>query len=208
MYTPHVQITDKYNNRTIYAPQDGYAGAALSETALSYEMWYPVAGFKRGKLNVEDTRIRFSEGEMSFLYDNGINPIRFYPGKGIMIWGQKTLLGRPSALDRLNVRLLLIVIGPAISEFLENFLFDLNTDQVWSLAESAINDYMNTVKARRGVYEFYTQIDEDNNTPNDIDNHIMNVRLFVKPTISLEYIPFQVVITRTGVSLQLVAEQM
>lgn len=208
MFTPHVQITDKYNSRTIFVSQDGYAGAALSETALSYEMWYPVAGFKRGKLNVEDTRIRFSEGEMSFLYDNGINPIRFYPGKGIMIWGQKTLLGRPSALDRANVRLLLIVIGPAISEFLEDFLFDLNTDQVWSLAESAINDYMNTVKARRGVYDFYTQIDEDNNTQNDIDNHIMNVRLFIKPTISLEYIPFQVVITRTGVSLQLVAEQM
>lgn len=206
MYTPHVKIYDKYNDRYLYVSPDGYAGAAISFTAYNYEMWYPVGGFKRGALSVLDTRRRFTKGELDFLYENDLNPNRFYPGRGINIWGQKTLYGQPSALDRLNVRLLLVVIEPAIAAALESFLFDLNDATTRKLAKAMIDDYMEGVKGRRGVYEFYTQCDEDNNTDNDIDNHILNVHLFIKPTLSVEYIPFTVVIMRTGLSLQLAQE--
>jgi len=206
MYTPHVKIYDKFNDRYLYVSPDGYAGAAISFTAYNYEMWYPVGGFKRGNLSVLDTRRRFTKGELDFLYENDLNPNRFYPGRGINIWGQKTLYGLPSALDRLNVRLLLVVLEPAIASALETFLFDLNDEATRKLAKAMIDDYMEGVKGRRGVYEFYTQCDEDNNTTNDIDNHIMNVHLFIKPTLSVEYIPFTVVIMRTGLSLQLAQE--
>lgn len=203
LYTPHTQIHDKFNDRKIFVAPDGYAGAAISATASNYEMWYPVGGFKRGQLDVLDVRRRFTEGEMDYLYDNGINPIRFAPGRGILIWGQKTLLARPSSLDRLNVRLLLIVVEPAVKASLEDFLFELNTTGERALASAKVADYMEGIKARNGVYDFYIVCDKTNNSDADIDNHIMNLHLFVKPTQSIEYIPFTTVITSTGIDFSL-----
>lgn len=206
MYSPHVEIYDKFNDRYIFVSPDGYAAAQISETASNYEIWYPVGGNKRGKINVLDVRRRFSAGEMDYLYNIGVNPIRFTPGKGIRIWGQKTLLSRPSALDRLNVRLLLIVIEPAIKEALEDFIFELNDDATRAIVTSVINTYMENIKARRGVYDFLTVCDDTNNTPADIDNYVLNVSLFVKPTKSIEYIPFKVVITSTGMAFSVAQE--
>lgn len=207
LYTPHVKITDRFNDRKLYVSPDGYAAASLSFSAYNYELWFPVAGNKRGRiLGVEDVTQRFQDGEMDRLYEKGINPIRFKPGEGIVIWGQKTLQTRPSALDRLNVRLLCIVIQPAIKVLLEDFLFDFNTVETRSLAVSAIESYMRRVKARQGVTDFYVVSDDTNNTDNDIDNHIMNVDLFIKPTISAEYINFTTIITRSGVSFEVAQE--
>lgn len=143
---------------------------------------------------------------MDYLYDNGINPLRFAPGRGILINGQKTLLSRPSALDRLNVRMLLIVIEPAIASALEDFLFELNTAATRAIVTSMISSYMENIKARNGVYDYQVTCDDTNNSAEDIDNYTMNVWLFVKPTKSVEYIPFTVIITRTGTSFQLAAE--
>lgn len=204
LYTPHVKIYDKYNDRDLYVAPDGYSAAAISYTAYNYEMWYPVSGFKRGMMqNVLDLRRRFSKGEMDYLYDNDINPNRFYPGKGIMIWGQKTLYGIPSALDRLNTRLLLIVLEPAIAEALEDFVWDLNDESTRAVAKNKIDTYMEGIKARRGVYDFYTVCDDTNNLATDIENHIMNLYLFVKPTPSLEYIPFTTILTPISMSFTL-----
>ena len=200
LFSPHVYIQDKWNDRKLYAPVDGYVAAAISETASNYEMWYAPAGNRRGQLNVLDLVRRYSEGEQSTLYDAGINPIDFYPGKGIKIWGQKTLLSRPSALDRINVRLLLIVIEPAIAEFLEDFVFEFNDDITRIQAKSGIDSYMNNIKARRGVYDFLCKCDLENNTQEDIDANKMNVDLFVKPVRVAEFINFTTIITRTGAS--------
>jgi len=198
LYAPHVKIYDKYNDRYLYVAPDGYAGAAISKTASNYEIWYPPAGFKRGMLNVLDLRRRFSSGEMDYMYDNGVNPLRFVPGKGILIWGQKTLYSAPSALDRINVRMLLIVIEPAIKEALQYFIMDLNTTGTQAIVKSIIDSYMNSIKSRKGVYDFYTVCDSSNNTAEDIDNHQLNVDLYIKPVLSVEFIRFSVIITRTG----------
>jgi len=208
LYTPHVELLDRYNNVYRMVPPDGYAAAAISYTAYNYEMWYPVGGFRRGVINVRDVNRRFTKGEMDYLYDNGINPIRFYPNKGIVIWGQKTLSARPSALDRMNVRLMLIVIEPAIEAALEDFLFELNDDATRSLVKTMIDNYMEGIKGRRGVYDYYTVCDDTNNTPDDIDNYRMNVWLFVKPTKAVEYIPFSVVITSTGMDFSLAQQSL
>lgn len=208
LYTPHVELLDRYNNVYRMVAPDGYAAAAISYTAYNYEMWYPVGGFRRGVINVRDVNRRFTKGEMDYLYDNGINPIRFYPGKGIVIWGQKTLSSRPSALDRMNVRLMLIVIEPAIEAALEDFLFELNDEATRGLVKTMIDNYMEGIKGRRGVYDYYTVCDDSNNSADDIDNYRMNVWLFVKPTKAVEYIPFSVVITSTGMDFSLAQQSL
>ena len=203
LYTPHVKISDRFNDRQIFIAPDGYAAGAISETAANAEIWYAPAGYRRGVINVIDVNKRFTSGELDLLYDNGINPIKFSPGKGIAIWGQKTLLSRPSALDRLNVRLLLITIEPAIAAFLEDFLFEFNDEFTRLLVKSGIDSYMDDIKARRGVYAYSTVCDETNNTPADIDNNVMNVWLFVQPTKVAEFITLNVAITRTGFDFNL-----
>lgn len=206
LYTPHVKVFDRYNNVERWVAPDGYAAAAISYTAYNYEMWYPVGGFRRGVINVKDTNRRFTKGEMDYLYDNGINPIRFYPNKGIVIWGQKTLSARPSALDRLNVRLMLIVIEPACAVALEDFLFELNDEATRGLVRAMLETYMEGIKARRGVYDYYVVCGDENNSADDIDNYRLNVWLFVKPTKAIEYIPFKVIITSTGMDFGLAAQ--
>lgn len=207
LYTPHVKVYDKYNDRGLYVSPEGYAAAAISFTAMNYEMWYPVAGFRRGQVNVLDLRRRFSKGEMDYLYDGavsgggGINPLRFAPGRGILIWGQKTLLGRPSSLSRLSVRLLLCVIEPAIAKTLEDFLFEINDAATRAQVTSVITDYMTIVKARRGVYAFDIVCDDTNNPPAVIDQYQMVVDLYIQPVQSIEYVNFRTVITRTGSAL-------
>ena len=126
LYTCHVKITDKYNDRVLYVSPDGYAAAAINYSASNYEIWYPPAGYKRGVLHVEGVLQRFTDGELDLIHDANLNPLRFAPGKGIAIWGQQTLVLRPSIKDRLNVRLLLNEVKPAITEALEQILFELN----------------------------------------------------------------------------------
>lgn len=199
LYTPHVKVYDKFNDRKVWVSPDGYVGAIISQTADNFELWYPPAGFRRGMLStVEDVYVRFSKGEMDVLYDNGINVVRFAPGRGILVWGQKTLLSRPSRLDRLNVRLLLIVIEPAIAEALEDYVFEINNVANRQLVTAMISSYMDNIKARNGVYDYYVLCNEENNTAEDIDNNRMNVWVFVKPTASAEFIHFKTIITPTG----------
>lgn len=206
LYTPHVSIFDKFNDRNIYVSPDGYAAGAISETASNFEIWFPPAGLRRGLINVLDVRRRFTKGERDALYNAGINPIRFAPGQGIAIWGQKTLSSRPSALDRLNVRLLLIAIQPAIAQALEDFLFELNDESTRSIARSRVESFMDNIKGRRGVTDFLVKADSDNNSAEDIDNYRMNLDLYIKPTRSLEFINFRTILVSTGDSFESVAE--
>ena len=203
LYTPSPLVYDKFNDRRVYISPDGIIGALVSATAANYELWFPVAGFRRGLINVLDLRRRFSVGEQDYLYDNGINPIKFEPGKGIVVWGQKTLLSRPSALDRLNVRLLLTVIDPAIKSVLADFLFDLNDVATRGLVKSLIEGYLSGIQSRRGLSDYKVICDDSNNSNDDIDNHILNLWVFLKPIGSLEYIESTLVLTPTSVSFSL-----
>ena len=200
LYTPHLKIADRFNDRNLWIAPDGHVAGSISFSANNYEIWYPAAGFKRGVLNVLDVAQRFSDGELDSLYNAGINPVKFAPGKGIVVWGQKTLLSRASALDRLNVRLLLIVIEPAIRDLLENFLFELNDTATRSIIATKLESYLEGIKARKGVTDFAVVCDETNNTPTDIDNNRLNVDVYVKPSLSIEEIPVRVVITPNNIS--------
>lgn len=206
LFTPHVYIYDKFNARRIYTSPDGYVGALVSYTASNFEMWFPPAGFRRGVINVLDLRRRYSFGEMDALYEDGVNPFRFAPGQGIALWGQKTLLSRPSTLDRINARLLLIQIEPAISEALEYFVFEQNTPATRALVASRISAYMDNIQANGGVYDYQVKVDGENNTAEDIDAKRMNVWVFVKPVQAAEYINFTTIITPTGLSFDVASQ--
>lgn len=207
IYAGWVYVLDKYNNREVWVDPTGFVGAVISKTAANYELWYPPAGWKRGALTVLDVYDHYDTGEMDYLYDNNINPIRWNSIRGIAVFGQKTTLTRPSALDRLNVRLMLCVIEPAIKFALEDFLFEFNTVATRANVTAMINTYMSNIKSRYGVSDFKVKCDEENNTAYDIESHIMNVWLFVKPMNSVEYIPFSVIITRESMSFGLAAQQ-
>lgn len=195
LYTPHVQIYDKFNDRNIWISPEGYVGAATSSASTNSEIWYPIAGFRRGVLNVLDTYRHFTDGEMDLLADSQINPIRFTPGRGIVIWGQKTLLSRPSRLSKLHVRMVLIVIKPAIKEALEDYEFEFNDVANRQLVTAMIDSYMQGIKGRNGVEDYYIKCDDENNPPAVVDADEMNVYVFVKPKGVAEYINFKTIIT-------------
>jgi len=202
LYAGHVKIYDAYNGRELWIPCSGFVAAAFSFTADQFEPWFPAAGWRRGVLPVRDVYRRFTLGERDLLYDNDINVIRFRPGKGIAIWGQKTLYGRPSALDRANVRWLLIVIENAIEEFLEEYEFEINDQFTRASAKSAVHSYLKSIRIRRGLYDYDVVCDETNNTPEEVDNYKMYLDYYVQPTKAAEYIYGRAIITRTGVRFE------
>jgi len=206
LYTPHVKIYDRFNDRAIFIAPDGFAGAAISFSAANYEVWFPPAGFKRGNFTALDLRRRFTTAEMDSLQAEGINPLRFVPGRGLVVWGQKTLLSRPSALDRLNVRLLLIAIEPGIEEALEDFLFDLNDEATRSIVTAILESFLGDIQARRGLQDYNVICDSTNNSATDIDEGRLNVDIYIKPIRSVELIPVRMIITATGLSFEQAAQ--
>jgi hypothetical protein len=175
---------------------------ALIDAERNYEIWYPVLGYRRGVLDVTDVRRTFEKGDLDYLYANGVNPIRKVSGKGIVIWGQKTLQSAPSALDRINVRMMLIKIEPAIEEFLDNYIGEFNTAQTRAEVTSIIEGYLRGIEARNGIRGFKVICDTTNNTPTVIENNQMEVWTYVKPPYATEYITNKIIITPESVSLQ------
>lgn len=203
IYSPHVWIYDIYNDRNLYVSPDGFIAGLISKTASNFALWWPVAGFRRGVMNVIDVRRRWTSGEMDYLYDNNINPIRYAPGRGIVVWGQKTLYRHASVLNRLNVRLLAIAIEPAIKIALEDFLFEFNDALTRSNIVTILNTYMTGIKSGRGVTSYSVVCDNSNNSNSDIQNNILNVYLFIVPTESTEEIKFKLVFTPNGMSFSM-----
>lgn len=200
LYFGHVKIFDDYNGREIYIPPSGFVGAAFSYSADQYRPWFAAAGWRRGKLPILDLYRRVNLGERDILYDNDINAMKFKPGRGIAIWGQKTLYGVASALDRANVRWLLIVVENAIEEFLEDYEFEFNDAYTRALIHAAIHSYLAQIKAERGLYAFEVVCNETNNPPAIIDSNKMNVDFYLQPVKVAEFIFSRAIITRTGVN--------
>ena len=110
LFAGWVKIYDSYNKKNVWVSPDGFAAASQAYTTREFAMWYPAAGYQRGKLTALDIKRKFSVGDRDFLYDNQVNPIRYKQGSGFVIWGNKTLLTKPSPLQLRSVRMLLIVI--------------------------------------------------------------------------------------------------
>jgi phage tail sheath protein FI len=202
LYSPHLKIQDRYNNRQIFVAPDGYMASVISQTAALFDIWVAPAGTSpQDMLPVIDVATRFTPGDMNSLYDDGINPIRFKRGSGISPWGQKTLLSQPSALDRQNVSLLLVAVIPPIVAALETFLFKANNTNTQTQVSAMITRFMKNVKARFGVYDFGVICNASNNTPQVVATKTLIASLYMSPTIDDEYINFNVVLLNPGVQI-------
>ena len=200
IYAGWVYIYDQYNDKYLYVPPSGYVGGVYANTANVSEVWYAPAGVRRGVLNVLGVQTVWSEGDRDSLYSSKINPIQNFTGEGIQVYGQKTLQTAASALDRVNVRMLLITLEKAIGKALRPFVFEFNDKFTRDNIASIINSYMGDIKVRRGVYDYLTVVDESNNTAIVIDQNKLIVDLYVKPTRVAEFVQLNVVITATGAS--------
>ena len=137
------------------------------------------------------------------LCDNQINPVAFFAGEGVVLWGQSTLYSRPSALQDINVMLLVTTIMPAIAKSLKSYLFEFNDDDTRSLITTMVDDYMQTVQTGKGIYDWQTNVHASDN---DIDNGVLWVDLIIKPNKAIYTINFRIVPVKTGASFSTTLE--
>ena len=163
--------------------------------------WYAPAGLNRGGLTqVTDTYKRLSQSDRDSLYQARINPIANFLNDGVCVWGQKTLQARPSALDRVNVRRLLITVKKFIASSTRYLVFEQNTSATRNRFLSIVNPYMEQVRAQQGLYAFRVVMDQSNNTPDLIDQNILYGQIFLQPTRTAEFIILDFNIQPTGAS--------
>ena len=198
LFSPHLSITDEFNNRSIMVGNDGYVGARIAYTARNFEVWYPVGGeSERGQITVNDTEIHWSEGEMDILDQFQINPIWFEPGRGIKIWNQKTLKASASLTQFANVKFLELYLKRVIMPTLRTFLFELNTAAIRIAAYNVVSQILRDVESRDGVYGFNVVCDVSNN-PEDGDLSVLHIDLIYKPVRGIREVRFIATKTSTG----------
>ena len=161
--------------------------------------WYAPAGLTRGGLTTAtDTYVNLSNSARGELYENRVNPIANFPASGVVVWGQKTLQSRKSALSSVNVRRLLIAVKKFIASSTRFLVFEQNTFQTRKRFLDLVNPYLQDVAAKQGLYAFKVIMDETNNTPDLIDQNILYGQLFLQPTRTAEFILLDFNIQPTG----------
>ena len=206
-YFPWVQVRDSIGSRLLWTPPSVVALGTMASSAKKTDVWFAPAGFTRGGLTegsaglpVLQVRRRLSSKERDKLYEANINPIAQFPSEGIVIFGQKTLQVTQSALDRINVRRLMIYLKKNVSRFAKTVLFDQNVQTTWSRFVSKVDPFLASVKSRFGLTEYKIILDETTTTPELIDRNIMYAKIFLKPARAIEYIAIDFVITDSGAS--------
>lgn len=202
-YFPDVYITDPINNRRVLVPASIAAIGALSyNDSVSYP-WFAPAGFNRGALGfVENVRTRLSVSDRDDLYDRRINPIANFPDGGFVIFGQKTLQVNQSALDRVNVRRLLLEVKRQVSEVASAVLFEQNNAQTRERFVKLISPRLGMIQAQAGIEQFRIICDATNNTPLDAEQNRLNGKIIIVPTRTIEFIAIDFIVTNSGVSFE------
>jgi phage tail sheath protein FI len=198
-YWPWVRIINPDRNIPVWVPASVVMPGVLAFNDKVAAPWYAPAGLTRGGLtSVSDTYTVLSQDKRNTLYEARVNPIANFPNEGICVWGQKTLQARPSALDRVNVRRLLITVKKFIASSTKYLVFEQNTTQTRNRFLAIANPYMEQVKAQQGLYAFRVVMDQTNNTADLIDQNILYGQLFLQPTRTAEFIILDFNIQPTG----------
>ena len=199
LYYPWIEINDPVTGKRKLVPPSGAVAGCYARSDKKTHVWYAPAGIDRGRVfNALSLGYKTSRGERDVLYPEGVNVIASFPDSGINIWGQKTLQSQPSALDRVNVRRLMMFIEEAIAESSRFVVFEPNNPQTWRALIRLINPFMQDIKDKGGLYDFAVQCDEETNTPAVIDRNELMARVFVKPTKTAEFVELNFVLTATG----------
>lgn len=194
---------DRYNDVYRWIPLNGDIAGLCVKTDLLLNSWNSPAGLNRGGVkNIVKLAYSPSKAQRDDLYSNSINPVVSFRGQGVVLFGDKTLLTKPSAFDRINVRRLFIVLEKSIATMAKYSLFELNTAFTRQRFVNIVEPYLREVKARQGVYDFKVRCDETNNTGEVIDRNEFVADIFIKPTRSINYITLNFVATRTDASFQ------
>ena len=208
-YYPWVRILDTNSNQTLWAPPSVAALGVLSTTDRTQAPWFAPAGFTRGGLSegaagvpVLDVSRKLTSDQRDTLYETNINPIAKFPAEGIVIFGQKTLQQTASALDRINVRRLMIFLKREISFIASRLLFAPNAQATWDRFLGQAEPLLRDVKAEFGIDDFRLILDESTTTPDLIDRNIIYAKLYVKPTRSVEFFAIDFIITNSGASFE------
>jgi hypothetical protein len=208
-YYPWVRANDPFQDSALWLPPSVVALGTMGSSEIKSELWFAPAGFTRGGLTegsagipVVGVRERLTSKERDKLYDTNINPIATFPAEGIVIFGQKTLQVTPSALDRINVRRLLIYVKKEVSRMAATTLFEQNVPRTWNRFLGKVNPFLRSVQARLGLMDFKVVLDETTTTPDLIDRNIMYAKIFLKPAKAIEFIAIDFVITDSGASFE------
>jgi hypothetical protein len=199
---------DKYADIYRYIPLNGDIAGITARSDSLKDPWFSPAGFTRGQIK-NLVKLAFSPGktERDLLYKNDVNPIVTFPGQGTVLYGDKTLLGRASAFDRINVRRLFIVLEKAIATASNSTLFEFNDDFTRSQFVNLVEPYLRDVQGRRGIFDFRVVCDETNNTAEVIDSNRFVGDIYIKPAKSINFIQLNFVAVRSGVEFNEIAGQ-
>lgn len=208
-YYPWVQALDDESGKVVYLPPSVVALGVMSKTDADRGPWFAPAGFNRGGLTsnnigipVLSTTEKLTSKDRDLLYNVGINPIASFPSEGIVVFGQKTLQASKSALDRINVRRMLIYVKSGISQIASGFLFEPNVQDTWNKFIAQAVPFLTDVQQQFGIDEYKLVLDSTTTTPDLIDQNILYAKLFIKPTKAIEFIAVDFFITNSGASFE------
>jgi hypothetical protein len=194
---------DKYGDVYRWIPLNGDVAGLCARTDRVRDPWYSPAGLSRGQIqNLVKLAFYPTSTDRDTLYKAGINPVVSFPGEGTLLYGDKTLLGKPSAFDRINVRRLFIVLEKAIAVAARAQLFEFNDEFTRSQFVSLVEPFLRTIKGRRGIFDYRVVCDSTNNTPEVIDRNEFVGDIYVKPARSINFIKLNFVAVRTGVAFE------
>jgi hypothetical protein len=198
-YYPWVKTIDSRTNRLTAVPPSVLMPGIYAANDATAAEWFAPAGLNRGGIvGAVSVLNRLTQAERDSLYESKVNPIATFPGEGIVAFGQKTLQDRASALDRINVRRLLIKVKKYIASTSRYLVFEQNTATTRSKFLNTVNPYLEGIQQRQGLYAFRVVMDETNNTPDVIDRNIMAGQIFLQPTKTAEFIVLDFNILPTG----------
>lgn len=194
---------DRYNDVYRYVPLNGDTAGTVVRTDFTADPWFSPAGFNRGQIkNVIKLAYSPSKADRDTLYKKGVNPVVSFPGQGTVLFGDKTLLAKPSAFDRINVRRLFIVLEKSIATAAKFQLFEFNDGFTRAQFRNLIEPFLREVQGRRGITDFKVVCDESNNTGEVIDRNEFVADIFVKPARAINFIQLNFIATRSGISFE------
>ena len=192
---------DRYNDKYRFVPLNGDIAGLCARTDYTNDPWWSPGGYNRGQVkNVVKLAINPGKTERDNLYKNGVNPVVNFPGQGVVLFGDKTLLAKPSAFDRINVRRLFIVLEKAIATAAKFQLFEFNDSFTRAQFKNLVEPFLRDVQGRRGIIDFRVKCDDTNNTGEVIDRNEFVADIFIKPARSINFITLNFVAARTAVN--------
>jgi hypothetical protein len=199
VYYPWVKTIDTNTNKLIAIPPSVLLPRVYAANDATSAEWFAPAGLNRGGITGAVAVLdRLTHSDRDTLYEGKVNPIAQFPGQGIVAFGQKTLQARPSALDRINVRRLLITVKKYIASTSRYLIFEQNTTDTRTKFLNTVNPYLENIQQRQGLYAFKVVMDETNNTPDVIDRNILKGAIFLQPTKTAEFIQIDFNVLPTG----------